>query len=168
MSNSKNESSHHLTTETEKEKTTHTNEDIESKGLVLAFSNDKEFIPEENNSAENEDTGNHDNLNPDSNMSIDFDDQDEDDLERSNRLIFHSIVVDKLFPRIKFLDKCNDLEFSNKNGTICHFIFNKCGLQYDEKEQVSLWQSAKKWIMTSIARLRCNRCSAIRNEFYSK
>ena len=97
-----------------------------------------------------------------------FDDKDDEMIERSNRLTFHRIVVDHLFPRIKFLDKNEDLEYSNEPGTICHFIFHKCYLQYQSMTEEVLWEKAKKWIKSSITRLRSDKCTAIRNEFYSK
>ena len=136
--------------------------------MVLAFSNAKEFLPDENNLSSNDQTKNHDKLNSDTITSDDFDEENEEDMERSNRLVIHGIVVDKLFPRIKFLDRNHDLEFSQETGTICHYIFNKCGLNCEDNQQGILWRSARKWIMSSIARLRCDRCSAIRNEFFSK
>ena len=51
--------------------------------------------------------------------------------------------MSKLFPRIKFLDKNKDLDFSRENGTICHYVFQTCNLKYNQGEEVVLWGQAK-------------------------
>ena len=75
--------------------------------------------------------------------------------------------MSKLFPRIKFLDKNKDLDFSRENGTICHYVFQTCNLKYNQGEEVVLWDK-KKWIVKNIARLRSDKCSAMRKAFYGK
>ena len=76
--------------------------------------------------------------------------------------------MSKLFPRIKFLDKNKDLDFSRENGTICHFVFQTCNLNYKQGDEVVLWGQAKKWIVKNIARLRSDKYSAMRKAFYGK
>ena len=51
--------------------------------------------------------------------------------ERYNKHVVHSIILNDLLPRIKILDKCKDLEYSLKKGTICHFVLKRCHLRYD-------------------------------------
>ena len=72
--------------------------------------------------------------------------------------------MSKLFPRIKFLDKNKDLDFSRENGTICHYVFQTCNLKYNQGEEVVLWGQAKI-DSQNIARLRSDKYSAMRKAF---
>ena len=85
-----------------------------------------------------------------------------------NRHTIYNIVANDLFPRIKFLDKTKDLKFSMEKGSICHYVFHLGKLSYKKNQEAVLWERAKKWIMSSIAKLRSDKCSAIRNAFYGK
>ena len=96
-----------------------------------------------------------------------FDNKDNGWIESANKNTFHRIVLDHLFPQIKFLDKDEDLKYSNEEGTICHFIFHNCKIQYQSMSK-KLWTKAKVWICNSIGRLRSEKCCAMRNTFYSK
>ena len=64
-------------------------------------------------------------------------------IEKINQYAIYNIVVSKLFPRIKFLDKNKDLNFSRENGTICHYVFQTCNLKYEQGDEVVLWGQAK-------------------------
>ena len=44
-------------------------------------------------------------------------------IEQLNKYAICNIVMSELFPRIKFLDKNKNLDFSRENGTICHYVF---------------------------------------------
>lgn len=88
--------------------------------------------------------------------------------ERSNKHAIHEIVVANLFPRIKFFNKDTDFEFSMKQGSICHYVFNMCNLKYQQNQEALLWEKAKKWIQVSITKLRSSKCTAIRRAFYGK
>ena len=101
-------------------------------------------------------------------MGMKYEDFLEVNRERYNRLAVHSIVVSDLFPRIKFLDKYKDLEYSSEEGTICHYVLNTCQLNYDSNQEEILWEKAKKWIMSSITRLRSDKSTAMQKELYSK
>ena len=64
--------------------------------------------------------------------------------ERYNMHAVQNIVVSDLFPRIKFLNKNKDLEYSLEEGTICYFVLKKCQLNYDSNQEEILWEKAKK------------------------
>ena len=85
-----------------------------------------------------------------------------------NRHTIYNIVANDLFPRIKFLNKEKDLNFSMEKGSVCHYVFHLGKLTYRKNQEAALWERAKKWIMRSIAKLRSDKCSAIRNAFYGK
>ena len=55
--------------------------------------------------------------------------------ESYNMHAVQSIVVSDLFPRIKFLDKYKDLEYSSEEGTICHYVLKRCQLNYDQNQE---------------------------------
>ena len=88
--------------------------------------------------------------------------------EMINRHTIYNIVANDLFPRIKFLNKEKDLNFSMEKGSVCHYVFHLGKLTYRKNQEAVLWERAKKWIMRSIAKLRSDKCSAIRNAFYGK
>ena len=75
------------------------------------------------------------------------------------------VLANNLFPRIKFLDKTKDLEFSMEEGTICHYLFHMCQLKYDVERMEYIWEKARKWVLSSITRLRSEKCTTIRNAF---
>ena len=78
------------------------------------------------------------------------------------------MVLSDLFPRIKFLDKKKDLEYTMKEGSICQYLFCKSKLNYDESQREFLWKKAKGWIQESISRLRSDKSAAVKNAFYGK
>ena len=75
---------------------------------------------------------------------MEYEDFLEANKERYNRLAVYSIIVSDLFPRIKFLDKYKDLEYSSEEGTIRHFVLKRCQLNYDPNQEEILWEKAKK------------------------
>ena len=104
----------------------------------------------------------------DQDNEYEFDQQSEEYIDKANRVIIHNVVLSDLFPRIKFLDKKNDLKFSMKEGTICEYLFCKSKLKYDENQMELLWKKARKWIQASISRLRSDKSSAVKTAFYGK
>ena len=89
-------------------------------------------------------------------------------LDRYNMQAVRNIVVSDLFPRIKFFDKDRDLKYSSEEGTICHYVLNRCQLNYDSDQEEILWDKAKDWIIQYITRLRSDKMTAMKKEFYSK
>ena len=87
--------------------------------------------------------------------------------EFTNRAAVHSIVASSLFPRVKFLDPVKDLEFTKESGTICEFMLARCKIPANLDER-DFWAKSKKWVRSSIARLRSDKTSAIRDEFFGK
>ena len=89
--------------------------------------------------------------------------------DASNKIAIHAIVSIHLFPRIKFLDKNRDLKFTKEEkNTVCHFVLNRCNLQYDQDNQLRFWEQAKKWIVYSIGRLRSDKMVTMRHAFHGK
>ena len=73
MSNTAKESPQHGGAQ--EKKSSNKKNDLGDSNMILAFSNAKEFILDENNSSSNDQTKNHDKLNSDTIASDDFDDK---------------------------------------------------------------------------------------------
>ena len=87
--------------------------------------------------------------------------------ELTNCAAVHSIVASSLFPHVKFLDPNKDLEFTKEPGTICEFMLSRCKIPVNVDER-DFWAKSKKYVRSSIARLRSDKTSALRDEFFGK
>ena len=83
-----------------------------------------------------------------------------------NRTIVNSIVANHLFPRLKFLDKHRDLEFSTKRSDVCGLVLHHCNVP--EKEQKEFWSKNKKHVVLKISRLRSDRSKDLKAAFHGK
>ena len=92
---------------------------------------------------------------------------DDRETDCQNKLAIHNLTATKLFPRIKFVNKKQDLEYSEDKLSICYNVFKRCHLVYNTSKE-TFWNKAKKWVQASITRLRSDKCTAIRNTFYGK
>ena len=101
-------------------------------------------------------------------MGIEYDEFLEVNRESYNKHAVQNIVMSDLFPKIQFLDKWRDLEYSLEEGTICYFVLKKCQLNYDSNQEEILWEKAKKQIMFHITRLRSDKMTAMQKEFYNE
>ena len=92
---------------------------------------------------------------------------DDREADCQNKLAIHNLTATKLFPRIKFVNKKQDLEYSEDKLSICYNVFKRCHLVYNTSKE-TFWNKARKWVQASITRLRSDKCTAIRNAFYGK
>ena len=142
--------------------------DSANNGKIIAYVN-KDNPPQEECSVQSpRHEDNEQQQQQQSDIVIGLDDDHGFHKERAFRSTVHCIVANNLFPRIKFLDKTRDLEFSMEEGTICHYLFNMCQLKYDVERMEYVWGKARKWVLSSITRLRSDKCTAIRNAFFGK
>ena len=135
-------------------------------GKYIAYENKDEPPQEQSSVQASKEDNNQEQQQPDTILGLDDDHGLQQ--ERAFRYTVHCIVANNLFPRIKFLDKTKDLEFSMEEGTICHYVFHMCNLKYDIERMEYIWGKARKWVLSSITRLRSDKCTAIRNAFYGK
>ena len=91
----------------------------------------------------------------------------ENNIEQLNKYAVYNIVMSKLFPRIKFLDKNKDLDFSREKWYYLSLCFQTCNLKYNQGEKLSCGDK-QKWIVKNIARLKSDKGSAMRKAFYGK
>ena len=87
--------------------------------------------------------------------------------DMTNRYAVHAVVASQLFPRVKFLDRKKDLDYSEQEGTICKFVMERCNISLN-LDSKAFWDKAKKWVSASIARLRSDKSTSMRNAFHGK
>ena len=101
---------------------------------------------------DDETTSTPDNQYPHSKVSNALANKNEAYKEMINKQTIYNIAANDLFPRIKFLDKSKDLEFSMEKGSICHYVFHLGKLTYSQNQEAVLWEKAKirKWQVLQI------------------
>ena len=87
--------------------------------------------------------------------------------DRTNKYVIHSVVGTELFPRVKFVDHVNDLEYSCTKNTICDFVLICCKLSLHTSEAV-FWEKAKTWVRHCIACHGSDKAAALRYVFHGK
>ena len=87
--------------------------------------------------------------------------------DRTNKYVIHSVVGTELFPRVKFVDHVNDLEYSCTKNTICDFVLSRCRLSLRSTEPV-FWEMEKTWVRQCLACHRSDKATALRNVFHGK
>ena len=119
MSHTDQKPSVHVSTQ-ERSNESNESDNDSNNGMVLAMKNDSNgnSTPDDNNSLSNQQPSNQEHETSQENNNFIFDQQNETLTNSANRLLIQNIVVDHLFPRIKFLDNNNDLEYSMEEGTI--------------------------------------------------
>ena len=124
MSQTDQKPSAHVSTQ-ERSNESNESDNDSNNGMVLAMKNDGNgnSTPDNNNSSSNQQPSNQEHETSQENTNFIFDQQNEALTNSANKLMIQDIVVDHLFPRIKFLDYNNDLEFSMEEGTICQYLF---------------------------------------------
>ena len=151
----------HVSSQEGRNETSESESDSASSDMSLAIKNDGNCSPDRYETISNQQSSIQGN-------EYEFDQQSEEYIDKANKVVIHSVVLSDLFPRIKFLDKKNDLKFSMKEGTICQYLFCQFKLNYDENQRELLWKKARKWIQASISRLRSDKSAAVKNAFYGK
>jgi hypothetical protein len=71
------------------------------------------------------------------------------------------VVSERVFPKVKFVDRDIDLMFSTEQRSICQFVIGRCNLQTD----ISLpnwWKQVHKYVSQTINRLRNDRNTAMK------
>lgn len=90
----------------------------------------------------------------------------------SNRIIdsrytINSIVNTHLFPRVKFINKDQDLAYTDNKRSICQFVLKYCHISpsIDKKEW---WQLHSKFVYKQVTALRSSKSSSLQTAFYGK
>ena len=79
-----------------------------------------------------------------------------------------NLVVTKMFPKMKFIqDKVFELAYTEKKESICGFVINNCTIP-DGVNKESWWANARKWVNSTLTRLRNDRNSMLKWAFYGK
>jgi hypothetical protein len=71
------------------------------------------------------------------------------------------VVTERVFPKIKFVDRDTQLMFSNDKHSICQFVIRRCNVHSD----ISLpnwWKHVQKFVSQAINRLRNDRNTAMK------
>ena len=79
----------------------------------------------------------------------------------------YNVCTNELFPRVKFLNKEHDLQYSEDVKSICHFVMSRCNLgsMVDRK---AWWNDHKQDVNYQITQQRNNKIAALRWAFYGK
>ena len=91
--------------------------------------------------------------------------------------LFSGITCDKqtivtvcstyLFPRVKFLNKRRDLDYSDKRNSLCQHVIEHCNVPA-AIDKVIWWQQNRKHVLATITSLRSNKATALKNAFFGK
>jgi hypothetical protein len=77
------------------------------------------------------------------------------------------IVTKYLFPRVKFLDKKLDLEYSEQKNSVSCFVFGRLPMRKDFNLE-TYWNEIKKFISDCITKSRSEKTTALRNAFHGE
>ena len=86
---------------------------------------------------------------------------------KSTRSVVQAIVTTCLFPRVKFVNRAGDLDYSKNKNSICQFVLTRAKLPADFVES-EFWEKAKTWVMRTICRCRSDKANQFRIIFYGK
>ena len=86
---------------------------------------------------------------------------------KSTRSVVQAIVTTCLFPRVKFVNRAGDLDYSTNKNSICQFVLTRAKLPADFVES-EFWEKAKTWVMRTICRCRSDKANQFRIIFYGK
>ena len=80
----------------------------------------------------------------------------------------HSFVVNKVFPKLKFVAATGTMmEYSPEPRTLCSLIMKGCNKMHD-KAGIVWWENAKKKILTEIKRLQNDATKNMKKAFLGK
>ena len=79
----------------------------------------------------------------------------------------YNVCTNELFPRVKFLNKEHDLQYSEDAKSICQFVISRCNLGSMVDKQ-AWWRNNKKEVNNQITQQRNNKIAAMRWVFYGK
>ena len=116
MSQTDKKPSAHVSSQEGKNETSESESNSTSSGMSLAIKNDGNCSPDRYETISNQQSSVQGN-------EYEFDQRSEEYTDKANRIVIHSVVLSDLFSRIKFLDKKKDLEYTMKEGSICHYVF---------------------------------------------
>ena len=72
-----------------------------------------------------------------------------------------------LFPRVKFLNKRHDLDYSDKRNSLCQHVMEHCHVS-PAVDKAIWWQQNRKHVLATITSLRSNKATALKNAFFGK
>ena len=75
--------------------------------------------------------------------------------------VVNSVVTEKVFSKVKFVDRDTDLVYSFEKKSICQFVISKCHLQANVKKD-EWWRTARKYVAQTLNRLRNDRNTAMK------
>ena len=76
----------------------------------------------------------------------------------------HSICTNELIPRVKFINRGYDVEFSENWKSICQFVLSRCNLSSDTNQR-EFWVRNRKYVINTITTLRSNKSASLRWHF---
>ena len=100
-----------------------------------------------------------------------------DEVWWSRDSLFSGITCDKqtivtvcstyLFPRVKFLNKQRDMDYSDKRNSLCQHVIEHCNVSTGIDKAI-WWQQNRKHVLATITSLCSNKATALKNAFFGK
>jgi len=78
-----------------------------------------------------------------------------------------NVVSGTVFPKCKFVDTAHELNYSMEKNSICQYVIERCNLQADVNEAI-WWRTAKKYVVSTINRMRNDRNTAMKRAVLGK
>ena len=78
-----------------------------------------------------------------------------------------NVVSGTVFPKCKFVDTEHELNYSTSKISICQYVIERCNLQADVNEAI-WWRTAKKYVVSTINRMRNDRNTAMKRAVLGK
>ena len=78
-----------------------------------------------------------------------------------------NVVSGAVFPKCKFVDTEQELNYSASKISICQYVIERCNLQADVNEAI-WWRTANKYVVSTINRMRNDRNTAMKRAVLGK
>ena len=83
------------------------------------------------------------------------------------RQTINSVCANDLFPRVKFINKGLDMDYSENTRSICQFVMSRCNLSIEINHR-EWWERNRKHVINTITALRSNKMNALKWAFFGK
>jgi len=77
------------------------------------------------------------------------------------------VAVHNVFPKMKFLHRDHQLDFSTESNSLCQYVIKKCNVSAMTNQR-EWWERNRKFVIKKITAERSNKSSSLRWAFYGK
>ena len=81
-----------------------------------------------------------------------------------DKTVIFAACTDTFFPKVKFVNRDLELDWSNDPNTFCQHFIRECNVPEDINQQ-EWWMKARKHVMTLMSQTRNDRSTATRFAF---